>query len=129
MAAAGCETVTTYDNQGFLTTAVIPTGAKHYDNQGFLISSACGGSTEPTAAVRANWVADATTLARITAKPFSPQVYQNIASPTSSQSPNDRTFYQTTETTQGAGSANSAGRTSASIALLGFFSAALILVL
>ena len=41
--AIGLETITTYNEQGFLTTVVVPAGyetlSKSYDGQGFLITS------------------------------------------------------------------------------------------
>lgn len=48
MVDGGLETITTFDEKGFLTTvtqaAAVATGAKHYNEQGFLVTN----SPEPT---------------------------------------------------------------------------------
>jgi len=134
VAVAGCETITTYDQQGFATAVVVPSGfaqmPKSYDNNGFLITPTfdCG-LARPTGVERlANNAAPATT-----AKPVANQGNQaNMAEANShsSQARNDMTFYQTTEgSSSTAFTGNGAGRIGAGFALVGCITAALALLL
>lgn len=131
---AGCETVTTYDQQGFPTVIVVPSGyrtmVKQYDDNGFLITpTADCGAAAPTGVK--HLVADRIVTAMVTTGPIS-GLHGNvaIANAHSSQARDDQTFYQGTEgSSPSPFTGNGATRASAGVALLGLLTAALAVAL